>query len=294
MIKQMRYFQAVVRCRNFTEAAEECNISQSAVSQQIQALERELGVKLLNRDRRKFSLTPAGEHFYRKSLILIHDFDRLCEETKLLDQGIKQVFTVGYPRQYHGTELQQIIPEFRQKYPHLPLYLVSGTHDDLYNLLREGKADLVFNDLRRQPADKYVNQFLIQEKVYVELPETSYLGQLSDITMDDLKNTPCIIITTPAQQSADEAFYRDYFGVQGDFVQAANLEEAQLFVLSNQGYYLSECRQPVNADNSGIQLLPLMKDGKQVTRDYYAFWNKEQTEEYIADFVAMFEEKLGK
>lgn len=51
MIKQMRYFQAVVRCRNFTEAAEECNISQSAVSQQIQALERELGVKLLNRDR---------------------------------------------------------------------------------------------------------------------------------------------------------------------------------------------------------------------------------------------------
>ena len=37
-----------------------------------------------------------------------------------------------------------------------------------------------------------------------------------------------------------------------------------------------------------------MKDGKQVTRDYYAFWNNEQTEEYIADFVAMFEEKLGK
>ena len=188
MFKQLKYFQSVVRLNSFSEAAEGNYISQSAISQQIQALERELGVKLLNRDRRKFSLTPAGEHFYRKSLILIHDFDRLCEETKLLDQGIKQVFTVGYPRQYHGTELQQIIPEFRQKYPHLPLYLVSGTHDDLYNLLREGKADLVFNDLRRQPADKYVNQFLIQEKVYVELPETSYLGQLSDITMDDLKN----------------------------------------------------------------------------------------------------------
>lgn len=44
MIKQIRYFQAVVRCKSFTEAAEECFISQSAISQQVQALEQELGI----------------------------------------------------------------------------------------------------------------------------------------------------------------------------------------------------------------------------------------------------------
>ena len=81
MIKQIKYFQAVVRCNSFTEAAEECFISQSAISQQIQALENELGVKLLNRENRKISLTPAGEHFYRKSLVLIADFERMCNET---------------------------------------------------------------------------------------------------------------------------------------------------------------------------------------------------------------------
>ena len=47
MIKQIKYFQAVVRCKSFTEAAEECFISQSAISQQIQALEQELGSKAL-------------------------------------------------------------------------------------------------------------------------------------------------------------------------------------------------------------------------------------------------------
>lgn len=73
MIKQIRYFQAVVRCNSFTEAAEECFISQSAISQQIQALENELGVKLLTRKNRKFSLTPAGEYFYQKSLVLTGD-----------------------------------------------------------------------------------------------------------------------------------------------------------------------------------------------------------------------------
>ena len=60
MIKQIRYFQAVVRCKSFTEAAEECFISQSAISQQIQALEQALGVQLIRREKRRFSLTPAG------------------------------------------------------------------------------------------------------------------------------------------------------------------------------------------------------------------------------------------
>ena len=61
LLRQMKYFTAVVECGSFTEAAEECFISQSAVSQQIQALENDLGVKLLHRESRGFSLTPAGE-----------------------------------------------------------------------------------------------------------------------------------------------------------------------------------------------------------------------------------------
>ena len=59
MIRQIRYFQSVVRNNSFSEAAQECHISQSAISQQIQALERELGFNLLERKNRKFVLTPA-------------------------------------------------------------------------------------------------------------------------------------------------------------------------------------------------------------------------------------------
>ena len=76
MLKQLKYFQVVVRCNSFTEAAQECHISQSAISQQIQALENELGIRLLQRENRKFSVTPAGEHFYKKSLVLTADFER--------------------------------------------------------------------------------------------------------------------------------------------------------------------------------------------------------------------------
>lgn len=82
MIRQIRYFQSVIRNNSFSEAAEECHISQSAISQQVQALERELGFDLLERKNRKFSLTPAGEHFYKKSLVLIADYERMCQEAR--------------------------------------------------------------------------------------------------------------------------------------------------------------------------------------------------------------------
>ena len=49
MIRQIRYFQSIVRNNSFSEAAEECHISQSAISQQVQALDRELGYDLLER-----------------------------------------------------------------------------------------------------------------------------------------------------------------------------------------------------------------------------------------------------
>ena len=70
MLRRIKYFQAVVRCHSFTEAAAECFVSQSAISQQVRSLEKELGVSLLSRENRHFSLTPAGEYFYTQSLSL--------------------------------------------------------------------------------------------------------------------------------------------------------------------------------------------------------------------------------
>lgn len=80
MLKQLRYFQSVVRLNSFSEAAEKNFISQSAISQLIQALERELGFPLLERKNRTFALTPAGEYVYQKSLLLTADYERMRSE----------------------------------------------------------------------------------------------------------------------------------------------------------------------------------------------------------------------
>ena len=67
MLKQLKYFQSVVRLNSFSEAAEENFISQSAISQQVQTLERELGFLLLERKNRSFTLAPAVRTFLHRN-----------------------------------------------------------------------------------------------------------------------------------------------------------------------------------------------------------------------------------
>ena len=71
LYRQMQYFVAVVECDSFTEAAERCYISQSAISQQIRALEQFLGVTLISRGTRLFSEQPAREYLYKHSPALL-------------------------------------------------------------------------------------------------------------------------------------------------------------------------------------------------------------------------------
>ena len=116
LLKQMKYFVSIVENNSFTEAAEKCFVSQSAISQQIKSLEMELGVELILRGNRSFTLTSAGEYFYRQSLIILDEIDRICNKTKLLSSNEENILKIGYLKEYGGYELQKAIANFTSKY----------------------------------------------------------------------------------------------------------------------------------------------------------------------------------
>ena len=117
MLRQIQYFQAVVKNNSFSRAAEECHISQSAISQQVQALERELGFLLLDRKNRTFTLTPAGAYFYQKSLILMDDYERICREDGRIAHGKNAALRVGCLRSYSGREFYRAVQQLSMEYP---------------------------------------------------------------------------------------------------------------------------------------------------------------------------------
>lgn len=292
MIKQIRYFQAVVRYKNFTEAAEECYISQSAISQQIQALERELGVKLLEREKRKFSLTAAGEYFYRKSIVLIDDFERICRETARIEHGEKRKLVVSYLKHNTARELQFAIADFSAKYPQIGIQTTSGTHEELYDFLRMGQSDLVINDQRRALSDAYVNYKLTTSYVYIEIAARNAMANLLSVTADDVKNMPCILISPRDQQANEQEYYRNIIGFSSDFLFADSLEEAHLMVVSNKGFMPVEFTAKPKQSGTTVRYIPVLRAGKAIKRDYYAFWRVGNVENHIEQFAAMLKQQF--
>lgn len=179
LLRQMKYFVAVVDCNSFTEAAEECFISQSAISQQIQTLERDLGVKLLHRENRRFSLTPAGEYFYRQSRLVLQETVRIGHE------NAQNRIRVGYLKSYSGQELRQVVAEFSCLYPEISMSLVSGSHEQLYRLIKNGEVDMVLNDQRRAFSDAYENKILQKSPVVVEISVNHPLSRQERLTQKE-------------------------------------------------------------------------------------------------------------
>lgn len=285
LFKQIYYFVKVVDYNSFTEAAEECFISQSAISQQIQALEADLGVELIVRENRKFSLTPAGEYFYRHSLLLLDEVDRLKQETYQIARNSDNKIIIGYCKSYGYQELQQSIAVFSDKYSNIDIEIINGNHEELYRYLKNGDVSLVINDQRRALSDEYVNYYLCTAYSYVEVAGRSPLSNFEAITIEELKRVPCILVASKEQQENEREYYQNTLGFAGNFLFAEDLEEGRLLVAGNKGFLPIESNNRIMQAGIAIKRLPLIRNGHQIKRNYFAFWEKDKDSEVIKEFA---------
>ena len=292
LFRQMKYFISVVECSSFTEAAEQCYISQSAISQQIRSLEKELGVELIHRENRRFTLTPAGKYFYEQSKGILNEVEDIRRETFRIGKDKELELKIGYLRCYSGQELHQAVAEFSRLYPEVSIYIVNGTHEELYDLLRFGGADLVLTDQRRAFSDKYANFQLLKCGCYAELSVRSPLAEQESVTMEELKRQACILISSREQQNIEEDYYKNTLGFGGRFLFAENLEEGRLMVAGNRGFLPVERVGTLPPCGTGVKRLPVMEQGQQLKRNYCLFWVKENASYYIEEFAEILRKLL--
>ncbi len=288
LLRQIEYFQAVIEHKNFYEAAEQCHVSQSAISQQIKKLEEELGVKLLERHNRTFSLTPAGEHFYRKSLVITGDLKQMLRETKRIADNDNKTLKIGYYKGYNGNELSEAISLFSEKYPSIDVQITVGSHEELYHAMENGLVDLALNDQRRAFSDSYNNVILAESRLYIELSSKNSLSKLPCLEITDLKNTPCILVMNQAGQKEEQEYYETIIGLQGEFLFADTIQEARLKIVTGQGYMPVDVIGEQTWFDTTVFRIPLMRTGEPVKKTYCAFWKKRISDEhdnYIKDFA---------
>lgn len=150
-LKHLRYFVAVAERLNFSAAAKQLYISQQALSRIVQQLERELGVRLLNRTTRSVELTPAGAALLasaRRSIAMVEDAMESARRVARDAQSLPLRVDVSSAGLQTGA---QIMRRLRRERPDLPVHLVEDGVPRGLTALAHGRLDALFGLATRRP-----------------------------------------------------------------------------------------------------------------------------------------------
>lgn len=191
-LRQLRYFLALAEHRHFGRAAEALHITQPSLSQQVKALEAELGTILFDRSRRHVKLTPEGAVLlpYAKRIVgLVEDARAALADQKRLHQGH---IRLGATPTLGGYVLPKLLWQFHQRFPGLDLTITEDGSDRLAQQLDEGQIDLALL-VEGSKVGNMAFEFLLQERIFVGLPPNHPLSDRKSVALAELKGDPFIL-----------------------------------------------------------------------------------------------------
>lgn len=193
-IHQLGYFVAVARTRHFTQASEECGVSQPTLSKQIRVLENSLGTALFARERGDVRLTPAGEALLphaQEILIEVDEGQRAVREVSGLQRG--RVRVGATPSMWDGLMADAMVA-FRSAYPGIELEVTEGGSRLLTRDLGRGALDLalVIVPLRGDDPDLVATPLLRERLVVAGPADGPGLGP-GPVTVSELEGVPLVM-----------------------------------------------------------------------------------------------------
>lgn len=294
MFNQLHYFISLVKNNSFTKAAEECHISQPAISQQIKELEATLNVSLIERKGRGFVVTPAGMYFCQQARLLLKKMDQAIQETQKIAGQETQIYhlRVGYLKSIGSKELLKAVADFSTKFPQVKIEITSGGHEKIFKMLANNQLDIVLNDLRRATSDKYVNNSVIDLDLKAVLKPA--LIRDNAINNQNLTNLNCILVADHDEQQTEQDYYRQVLGVRSNFVIVNNYEDALLLVASGQGYLLLNERITDQLDKDMFKVVDYLNNETKMQQKIYLFWQRDNSGYYIESFAQELQKQFTK
>lgn len=190
--RRLRAFVTVARERSFTAAALNLHLSQSAVSQQIAGLERELGATLLSRAGRRVTLTAAGDALLERAEPLLAELDSARRAVASAQGRIAGRLRIAASLTIAGYVLPSALAALRRDHPGVRFELHVRNTEDVVRLLVAGEVDLGLVE-GNVDDDRVVLEPLFEDELAVILPPGHRLAQLDEIEPDDLLREPFVL-----------------------------------------------------------------------------------------------------
>lgn len=214
-IQKYMAFVKTIEYGSLTKAAEALNYTQSGISRMIKDLETEWGVSLLERGRSGVSLTSDG-------IKLLPQLKRICNEQEILLTQIEELHGIQSGMIRIGTFssvathwLPNMIKIFKKDYPKIDFELLLGDYTEIESWILEGRVDFGF--LRLPTKAELETVFLEQDRLMVVIPENHPLADCEKFPVNELMNSPFMLLEKGAKAEISEIFDKHHISPQVHF-----------------------------------------------------------------------------
>ncbi|MFI6942675.1 LysR family transcriptional regulator [Streptomyces sp. NPDC050418] len=270
-LRQLRYTLAVAETRNFTRAARQCFVAQSALSHQIGSLERELGVQLFARTSRRVELTPAGEAFLVRARQCIEAADLAAAEAAAAVGQVRGRLRIGIIPTVSAVDIPAVLQRYRELYPQVSVSLHVAASDAMSADVAAGNLDVAFLGLPagREPQGVDTRE-LAREKLVAVVSPTHPLADQSKVTLRRLAESPFADFPVGSQGRAQSDLAFEAAELEREVAYELMSAELMLRIVSR-GLAVAMLPPPIAHAHREVHVLSVV-DGPQ--RVEYVAWSR--------------------
>ncbi|NMS90727.1 LysR family transcriptional regulator [Clostridioides difficile] len=289
--KQLEYFISVAENLSFTKTAEKFYISQTAVTQQIKALEEQIHVTLFTRSKRHVELTPAGKVFLSEARTIIKNINDAIAKTQQFANGFSGTLSIGILIGYEKNKLQQYLKEFSHTYPNISMELCTNEMTELLNLVKNNFMDLAFViNPENQPLKGFEYKTVARYSLVALLPSGHPLCNKERIDLIELQHEKFIFVKETGNEYGQKSMIQDRYREAGfvpNVVQRSNdLNTIESLVASNMGVSILPSFCAVgNMIEHDIAIVPIKEVQDRI--EVVVVWNKNNTNPALEKFISI-------
>ncbi|SUO92782.1 hydrogen peroxide-inducible genes activator [Suttonella indologenes] len=192
-LRQIQFALAVARHKHFKRAAEECNISQSALSLGIAEMEKNLGVSIFERNNKQVVVTPIGEELIQRAEKIFLDAQQLVERAHAGQKDLGFGMSIGFIPTIAPFYLPVLLPIVREAYPKFEMNVVEKTSEHLVNMVQTGRLDAAVIALPYDTSSLEVST-IGDENFFILVHEDNSLSKEKKISPAKLKKQPLMLL----------------------------------------------------------------------------------------------------
>ena len=194
-IRLLRYFQAIAEELSFSRASRRLRIAQPALSRALKELEEEVGAQLLERNRRKVSLTPAGAVLLHETGVLLERLEESLRRVRRTAAGEEGELRLGYIGPPTQPFLGRLLHEYRKRFPKVSVHLEERTPERVWEMVVKGRLSVgLTRPVISRDTSGVQTLLLRNEPLCAVVPPAHPLARKASVAWQALANEPLIIL----------------------------------------------------------------------------------------------------